>query len=411
MSAILVIPSPTPSTMEARGLGNPVSQPIPLSAPDVNEQDRERVQAVLSGRTLSLGPLLPAFEDALAAVAGTRFAVAVNSGTSALHLAVKAAGIGFGDEVITTPFSFVASANCVLYEGATPKFVDIDPETYNIDPARIAAAIGPKTKAILPVHVFGHPCDMTSIMDLASRNQLTVIEDSCEAIGATVDGRRVGGIGHSGTFAFYPNKQITTGEGGALTTNDERVARLSRSWRNQGRGEGSAWLQHETLGYNYRLADINCALGLGQVSRLGSILGMRSKVAEAYRAALADIPELVLPAGTAPGVEQSWFVYVVRLQDEFDREDRDLVLEQLRGEGIGCNNYFAPIHLQGFYRERFGFRQGQFPITEHVSDRTIALPFFNTLSADQIDTVAFALRRAFQGVKRRVFPVYAVSSR
>ncbi|MBZ5603500.1 MAG: DegT/DnrJ/EryC1/StrS family aminotransferase [Acidobacteriia bacterium] len=375
----------------------PGTHPIPLSSPDVSDDDRERVLAILNGTALSLGPALPAFEAAMAEAAGTRFAVAVNSGTSALHLCIKAAEIGEGDEVITTPFSFVASANCALYERAIPRFVDIDIDTYNIDPAQIGASIGRRTRAILPVHVFGRPCDMSAITDIAARHDLAVIEDSCEAIGATYDGRKIGSFGHSGSFAFYPNKQITTGEGGAVVTNDEHVARVCRSWRNQGRGEGAAWLQHERLGYNYRLSDINCALGLGQLSRLDLILQKRRAVARAYEQALEFVPEVITPAHD-PGM--SWFVYVVRLQDEFTREDRDRALESLRGEGIGCSNYFSPIHLQAYFREMFGYRRGDFPVTEHVADRTIALPFFNNLSHGQIDMVAAALARAIGKLAR-----------
>ena len=379
----------------------PSREPVPLSAPDVSDQDRERVNAVLRGRNLSLGPMLPAFEQAAAAAAGTRFAVAVNSGTSALHLCVKAAGLGEGDEVITTPFSFIASANCLLYEQVTPKFVDIDPLTYNIDPVQVAAAVGRRTRGILPVHVFGHPCDMRALGGLAERHNLTVIEDACEAIGATIQGQRAGSFGDSGAFAFYPNKQITTGEGGVVVTDNEAVARLCRSWRNQGRGEEGGWLQHERLGYNYRLSDINCALGVGQLSRLDEILAARKRVAAIYDDVLGGVEELVRPAPSAPGTEISWFVYVVRLQDEFRREDREAVLEFLRKEGIGCNNYFAPIHLQKFYQDQFGFQRGQFPVTERVSDRTIALPFFNVLTSDQIEVVAGSLRRAIHSLGRR----------
>jgi perosamine synthetase len=368
---------------------------IPLSSPDVSAEDRERVLAILNGSTLSLGPALPAFEEAMAQAAGTRYAVAVNSGTSALHLCIKAAGIGEGDEVITTPFSFVASANCALYERAIPRFVDIDINTYNIDVAQIPAALNGRTRAILPVHVFGRPCDMRSIMSIAGRQNLAVIEDSCEAIGGSYEGRRLGGFGQSGCFAFYPNKQITTGEGGAIVTNDPEVARVCRSWRNQGRGEGSAWLQHERLGYNYRLSDINCALGLGQLSRLGEILEKRKRVAEAYEQALELVPEVITPL---PDAGMSWFVYVVRLQDEFTREDRDRVLAELRAAGIGCNNYFAPIHLQSYFQEMFGYRRGDFPVTEHVADRTIALPFFNALTQDQIAVVASTLARSIRRI-------------
>jgi perosamine synthetase len=383
--------------MSAATLARAISAPrIPLSSPDVSAEDRDRVLAVLSGTTLSLGPSLAAFEEAMAEVAGTRFAVAVNSGTSALHLCVKAAGIGEGDEVITTPFSFVASANCILYERATPRFVDIDVETYNLDHSQIAGGINHRTRAILPVHVFGRPCDMRAIGSLAGRHGLTVIEDSCEAIGATYEGRKAGSFGESGAFAFYPNKQITTGEGGAVVTSDENVARLCRSWRNQGRGEDGAWLQHERLGYNYRLSDMNCALGLAQLSRLGEILQKRKSVADTYRQALASVPAVIAPR-PQPGM--SWFVYVVRLEDEFTREHRDQVLESLRSEGIGCNSYFPPIHLQPYYREMFGFRRGDFPVTEHIADRTLALPFFNNLTPDQIGVVTSSLSRAIGRLK------------
>ncbi len=378
------------------------NQPIPLSSPDVSAEDRQLVMDVLISPTLSLGPMLPAFETALAEAAGTRFAVAVNSGTSALHLCVKAAGLGEGDEVITTPFSFVASANCLLFEGAKPRFVDIDICSYNIDANLVAGAINANTRGILPVHVFGRPCDMKAINSLAEWHGLTVIEDACEAIGAKVDGELAGSFGQSACFAFYPNKQITTGEGGALVTDDERVARLARSWRNQGRGDGGAWLQHERLGYNYRLSDINCALGLGQLSRLGSILRMRDHVAQQYTERLARLPEVITPAPAASGTENSWFVYVVRLEDEFSRADRDQVLDSLRADGIGCNNYFAPIHLQEFYRSKYGYQRGDFPVTEHVADRTIALPFFNHLSSGQIETVVASLARAIGKISRAV---------
>ena len=376
------------------------NQPIPLSSPDVSAEDRQLVMDVLTGPTLSLGPMLPAFETALAKAAGTQFAVAVNSGTSALHLCVKAAGLGAGDEVITSPFSFVASANCLLFERAKPRFVDIDINSYNIDSKLVSGAINPRTRGILPVHVFGRPCDMKEINSLAERRGLVVIEDACEAIGAKIDGKLAGSFGQSACFAFYPNKQITTGEGGALVTDDERVARLARSLRNQGRGDGGAWLQHERLGYNYRLSDINCALGLGQLSRLQSILTMREKVAQEYTERLARLPEVITPAPAASGTEHSWFVYVVRLQDEFSRADRDQVLALLRADGVGCNNYFSPIHLQEFYQSEYGYRRGDFPVTEQVADRTIALPFFNHLSSSQIETVVGSLTRAIGKISR-----------
>lgn len=380
---------------------NRSAEMIPLSSPDITDTERRHVLDVLSGRALSLGPMLPAFEAELAKAAGTRYAVAVNSGTSALHLCVKAAGIGEGDEVITTPFSFVASANCLLYERAIPRFVDIDINTYNIDTTKIGAAVTPRTRAVLPVHVFGMPCDMPAIKKLAATHGLSIIEDACEAIGASIAGQNVGSFGQTGAFAFYPNKQITTGEGGAVVTNDLSIARLCRSWRNQGRGENGAWLLHERLGYNYRLSDINCALGLAQLSRLQEILALRKQVADNYYWALRDIAEIIPPPSPLAGCQLSWFVYVVRLAPEFSREDRARILGSLRNAGIECNSYFAPIHLQSFYREKFGFKPGDFPVTEHVAERTIALPFFNRLSEKQVASVVSGLWEAIAHLRHR----------
>ena len=357
--------------------------------------------SVLNGRHLSLGPRVPRFEQNVAEYMGAKFAVAVNSGTSALHLCVKAAGIQPGDIVITTPFSFVASANCILFEQARPVFVDIDPETYNIDPARIEAALDKRTRAILPVHVFGRPCNMPAVMEIARTHQLAVIEDACEAIGARVAGRRAGTFGDTGVFAFYPNKQMTTGEGGMIVTDSERTAALCRSWRNQGRAADGGWLQHERLGYNYRLSDINCAIGIEQVRRLPQILAARARVAQMYNTALARIGGIHRLPITERGCEISWFVYVVRLADEFTQEDRDTVLDKLRERGVACSNYFSPIHLQPFYREMFGYRYGDFPVTERVAERTIALPFFNSLAESEVEYVAQALEHAVAGLHVR----------
>jgi perosamine synthetase len=379
-------------------------QQIPLSSPDITDLERSAVLDVLSSPQLSLGPRLPEFERALCERTGSRYAVAVNSGTSALHLCVKALGIGPGDEVITTPFSFVASANCVLFERARPVFVDIDPVTWNIDVEQIEHAITPRTRAILPVHVFGRPANMRAIMEIANRRNLAVIEDSCEAIGASIDGKAAGTFGNAGVFAFYPNKQITTGEGGAVITDDPKIASLCRSWRNQGRGEGASWLQHEMLGYNYRLSDVNCALGIAQLQRLSEICEARTMVAARYNAMLADLDGVIVPSLREPGAEISWFVYVVRLTDDFSRKDRDAILARLRERGVGCNNYFTPIHLQPFYREQFGFAPGDFPITEHIADRTIALPFFNQLTADQAALAVRELHGALESVERASQP-------
>ena len=372
---------------------------IPLSSPDINDRDRDAVLEVLHSTALSLGPKLPEFEQAVRRATHARHAIAVNSGTSGLHLSIRAAGIRDGDEVITSPFSFVASANCILFERGRPVFVDIDPVTYGLDPARIEQAITPRTKAILPVHVFGRPCAIDEILRIADKHGLTVIEDSCEAIGATYRGVPVGTFGQTGVFAFYPNKQLTTGEGGVVITNDDEVARLCRSWRNQGRSDTEGWLEHEELGYNYRLSDINCALGLSQIGRLEEIIAARDRVARLYSQALSGIPEVVPPAPAAPEYTVSWFVYVVRLSDEFDREQRDEVISYLRRRGIGCRNYFPPIHLQPLYQRLFGYRTGDFRVTERVSDRTIALPFFNRLSEQEIGIVAKELKNAIKSVR------------
>ena len=390
---------------------------IPLSRPDINDKDRELVLETLRTPNLSLGPRLPEFEAKFASFLGVKHAVAVNSGTSALHLGVRALGIGEGDAVVTSPFSFVASANCLLFERAKPVFVDIDPATLNIDPAKIEDKVkdlrgksGGKgagvLKALLPVHVFGRPCDMRAIMDIAGRYELDVIEDACEALGAGIRvgagaagqnavWRKVGTFGRWAAYGFYPNKQMTTGEGGMLVTNEDGIASLARSMRNQGRGETAAWLQHERLGFNYRLSDINCALGIGQISRIGAMLAKRERVAGWYAERLKGLKDVVVPLA-GDGERISWFVYVVRLSERFSRQDRDRIIAGMREKGIVCGNYFTPIHLQPFYRKMFGFKEGDFPVTESVSARTIALPFFNDLSEEQASFTINALRNAMR---------------
>lgn len=369
---------------------------IGLSAPDISQADIDAVVGVLRTPTLSLGPKLPEFEEKFAAFARTKHAVAVNSGTSALHCAVRGLSIGEGDEVITTPFSFVASSNCILFERATPVFVDIDVEDCSIDVSKIEAAITPRTRAILPVDVFGRPAKLETIEAIARKHGLRMIEDSCEALGSTVRGRPAGSFGDCGAFAFYPNKQITTGEGGVLVTDNADLAAAARSLRNQGRGEGGGWLAHERLGYNYRLCDILCALGISQLARLPEFIEKRSRVAKRYNEMLADVPEVVTPAPYAEGT-MSWFVYVVRLADRFGRDERDRLMAGLRQRGIGCNNYFTPIHLQPFYRELLGTKEGDFPVTEHVADRTVALPFHNNLPESDQRTVISAIRQTLAG--------------
>jgi len=365
---------------------------VPLSAPDINQDDISAVLSVLQTNQLSLGPRLSEFEKVMTDWAGQKHGIAVNSGTSGLHLIIRAMDLKDGDEVITTPFSFIASSNCLLFERAVPVFADIEPETLNIDPSAIERAITPKTKAILAVHAFGHPADMDPIREIAQRHSLRVIEDSCEAIGAQYKGRPAGSLGDAGVFAFYPNKQMTTGEGGVIVTDDDEIAALCRSMRNQGRGEGDRWLFHERLGYNYRLDELSCALGVSQAARLEKILAMRTDVAQRYHQRLAGIKGVRLPF-TADYAKISWFIYVIRLAESIDR---DKVMGRLEESGVGCRPYFTPIHLQPFYREMFGYKEGDFPITERVAASTIALPFFNKITDAQIDYVADILKRAIK---------------
>ena len=363
---------------------------IPLSAPDIGEAEIAAVVDVLRGGRLALGPRLTAFERAAAACADARHAVAVSSGTAGLHLAVRALGLGRGDEVITTPLSFIASANAIRYEGARPVFADVDRQTLNLDPERVEAAITPRTRAILVVHLFGRPAPMGALLALAAQHGLAVIEDACEAIGAAIDGRPVGALGDAGVFGFYPNKQITTGEGGVVVTDRAELATRIASLRNHGRpGAGALALDHAELGFNYRLSELQCALGEVQLNRLPAILSRRAEVARAYTRKLAGSPELILP-GESEGERVSWFVYVVRLTEHFSPADRDRIAEGLVARGIGCGRYFPPIHLQRAYDE-FGHRAGDFPEAERAAARTLALPFFNRIADEQIDEVVRTL--------------------
>lgn len=359
---------------------------IPLCRPDINQADIDAVVAVLKTPQLSLGPEIPRFEEAFCKKFGRKHAVAVNSGTAGLHLAVRAMGIGAGDEVITSPFSFVASANCVLFENAKPIFADIDPETWNIDPARVAAAVTSRTRAIIPVDAFGQPADMDPICQVAGKHKLRIVEDSCEAIGATYKGRMAGALGDVGVFAFYPNKQITTGEGGIILTDDDELAMLMKSMRNQGRDPSSGWLGHPRLGYNYRMPDILAALGTSQLARIDEFITKREQVAQMYLQRLAGDARISFQK-IIPDVKMSWFVFVVKLADSYEAGRRDQILAELRSRHIGCNNYFAPIHLQPFFVEKFGYKRGDFPVCERVCERTIALPFHPNLSEGEVDEV------------------------
>jgi perosamine synthetase len=364
---------------------------IPLSRPDITEADIHAVSAVLRTSRLSLGPRLEEFEQAMAQCIGTSQAVAVNSGTSALHLCIRALGISEGDEVIVPSFAFIAVANVVRYERAVPVFVDIDPGMLNLDPARIEEAITPRTRAIIVVHTFGCPAALDEILELARRHGLFVIEDACEALGARFAGRKVGSFGGAGVFGFYPNKQITAGEGGMMVTNNSKVAALARKLRNQGRGESGDWLQHEELGYNYRISELHCALGTSQLKRLETILERRETIASEYHRRLESQPDLELPPIALPRRRISWFAYVLRLSERFAASHRDHIIQEMASRGIACGRYFAPIHLQPAYRSQ-PHRSMTLTRTESIAPRTLALPFFNGISVEQIDEVAQHLR-------------------
>jgi perosamine synthetase len=382
--------------------GRTVSHAIPLSRPDITEAEiREVAESLRTGR-LSMGPRTTELELLVSRRAGCAHGVAVNSGTSALHLALLAVGVGAGDEVITPAFSFVASANCVLHAGATPVFADCDPGSLNVRAETIESLITKRTKAIIAVEVFGNPAFMPEVASLAARYEIPLIEDCCEALGSTIGGRPAGSFGRLGVFSFYPNKQVTCGEGGVIVTDDDRLAELCRSMRNQGRaamietapGLGS-WLSHERLGYNYRISEMQAALGAAQMRRLGSIIEAREFVAEAYTRRLAGNTDLILPT-IDEDTRMSWFVYVVRLNDRFSGDERDTIIEGLRRHDVGASNYFPPIPLMRFYREKFGYSPGDFPCAESVSQRTIALPFFNTLTEREVDLVCQTLEVMIQ---------------
>jgi perosamine synthetase len=367
---------------------------IPMSSPDLTSAEIEAVEAVLRTPYLSIGPKIDCFEEEWARFVGTRFAVGVSSGTAGLHLAVIAAGIDRDDEVITTPFSFVASSNVMLYQGAKPVFADIDPRTMNIDPNQVEDKVkerrahGGRVKAILPVHVFGQACDLDALADIARRYELILIEDACEAIGAQYKGHNAGTYGRASVFAFYPNKQMTTGEGGMIVTDDPEWASLFRSLRNQGRDENGTWLHHVRLGYNYRLDEMSAALGLTQLRRIEELLEKRDRVAQMYNQRLARMARVHIPYVAPETTRLSWFVYVIRFEPSVDR---DAVIQALEESGIPSRPYFSSIHLQPFYRERFGFREGDYPVTESVARSTLALPFHNNLAESQVDYVCETL--------------------
>ena len=388
---------------------------IPMSCPDIVESDRAGVRSVIETVLLSIGPKIEAFEQEIGKYIGVPYAVGVSSGTSGLHLSVIAAGVGEGDIVLTTAFSFISSANCILYERGIPVFVDVDRRTGNIDPVLLGESVetlisgrsiekttrlmppllrnskvdGRKIKAVLPVDAFGQPADMDPIVDVARKYGLVVIEDSCEAIGAEYKGRKAGTLGDAGVFAFYPNKQMTTGEGGMIVTGRADWDALFRSLRNQGRDKFNAWLNHTRLGYNYRLDEMSAALGLSQLKRIEELLAKREQVASWYNAHLAGSDFVEVPYIAKTTTRMSWFVYVVRLNPKFNRDD---VMRKLAERDIPSRPYFLPIHLQPFYVERFGYKRGDFPVTEHLGDVSLALPFSSVMTEEQVDYVCGHLK-------------------
>ena len=377
---------------------DPSPERIPLARPDIGPREEELLLESLHSGMLSLGPRLPEFETALGRWLGVEHVSAVSSGTAALHLATRAAGIEAGDEVVTTPFSFVASANSLLFERAKPVFCDIDPRTLNIDPESAAAAVTERTTGLLPVHIFGYPADMPALERLASERGLWIVEDACEALGAGHgDGKDVGARGNLATFAFYPNKQLTTGEGGALVSPDAAVKAGVDSERNQGRAPDMDWLDHDRLGFNYRLSDLACALGVAQVSHLEEMLAARAAVAGLYGEGLAGIEGLALPCPDTGGDRRSWFVYVVQVPAGVDR---DAAIESLRARGVDSKPYLPAIHLMSFYRDLLGHREGDFPVCEDVAARSLALPFHPGLSEAEVERVTSALTEVLEPARR-----------
>jgi perosamine synthetase len=361
-----------------------------LSSPWLDEREEELVAEVLRSGRLSLGPTIDRFEGSFAEVVGAPYAAAVASGTAGLHLLCITAGVGPGDEVITSPYSFAASANCAVYEGAMPVFADIDPQTLNLDPDAVEAAVTDRTRAVVAVDIYGYPCELDELRAICDRHGLALVQDACEALGARYRREPVGSHGTSAVFGFYPNKQITTGEGGVVTTHSEEEWRLLRSLRNQGRADSGGWLEHARLGFNYRLDDIRAAIGLGQLEKLDEILSRRASVAARYAELLSDVDGLELPCADDEDHVRSWFVYVVALPAESDRE---AIIDALAARGIHTARYLPCIHLQPYMQERYGFRAGLCPVAEDMSARTLALPFHTRLDEDDQAYVADALRQ------------------
>lgn len=381
---------------------------VPLSRPDITEREIGAVVEVMKSGILSIGKKIEQFEHLVAEYAGLRFGVAVNSGTSALHLIVRAMEIGKGDFMITSPFTFVSSANVALYENAIPVFADIDEKTYNITPETLEEALkryektGLKTEkleftsfkpsAFMAIDIFGHPLEWEGIRNVCEKFGIKIIEDSCEALGSAYKNIKTGSFGTAGTFAFYPNKQITTGEGGIIVTDDEKIASLARSMRNQGRGEAGTWLEHVRLGYNYRMDELSAAIGTEQMLRLDEILNSRNDAAKRYGELFKKIPEIETPYVADYVTSMGWFVYVIKLPEY---SDRARVMDFLKEKGVQSREYFKPLHIQPYYMESMGYKDGMFPVTEKVAGRTLAIPFFSHISQEQqeyvVDTIKVAL--------------------
>jgi perosamine synthetase len=367
------------------------TRPIPLSRPFLDEREEQQVVEVLRSGRLSLGPWIERFEELFAEQVGAPYAAAVSSGTAGLHLLCHAAGLESGDEAITSPYSFVASANCAIYEGATPVFADVDPRTFNLDPAAVEAAISPRTRAIVAVDIFGYPCELDPLRELCERHGLALVQDACEALGAAYRGRPVGSHGPSAVFALYPNKQITTGEGGVVTTHSEAEWRLLKSLSNQGRADDGGWLEHARLGFNYRIDDIRAAIGIAQLEKLDEILERRRAVAARYTSMLENVQGVTPPLGDDDEHVRSWFVYVVELEEGVDRERVIGVLER---NGVGTARYLPAVHLQPYMRERYGFSEGLCPVAESLARRTLALPFHTAIEPGDQERVVEVLAGA-----------------
>lgn len=370
----------------------PALEVLPMARPEIGAREQELVAEVLASGVLSLGPMLARFERELAEWVGAPHASAVSSGTAGLHLAIRAAGIAAGDEVVTSPLSFVASANVMAYENATPVFADIDPVTLNLDPAKARAAVTPRTVGLLPVHLFGAAADMPAIESIAADHDLWIVEDACEAVGARdSEGKQVGTRGHAAVLGFYPNKQIATGEGGMVLCGDEATKKAIDSERNQGRAPDMGWLDHERLGYNYRLSDVAAAIGVAQVEKLSAMLEQRAGVASWYTELLGQLGGVTTPAPNEGAARRSWFVYVCQLPSGVDRDE---VIGRLKSEGVSSKPYMPVIHLQPYYRERYGYAPGDFPVAEDVASRSLALPFYPSMHRGDVERAVAALEKA-----------------